>query len=538
MISLEAQQTILGIKEKIHIRAEDMADKLNITFYPYKKETLSPEILHFKEKLLEEFIKLKVNVVPFADSLERTPLKKIFRRLFRITINNLGNIFGMKNHYVPFAAIINLLRVKKIKTGISVIALGENNTWNLPMDHTSSFTKSSVITIVDLPKNINAETTFSEHFDTAMTLFAYHMTNIVIGVTKKDWILYNFNASHPTYNYSSNFQKGILHGLIPKIVAPIRPHVFSDFIKVKEHFNPEDSKHKAYSDDLVESGKTFAKTKLFPPGKKIDDLPFRNKFYLWVGKIHLDERNGMSYGFLARQMPTDLPDLIPIEIAKKDFPNIITDQQDWFFHDEKLFIIIDVKGKPFVLKVPDVWVLSQRSGCDKTNMNPTKDLVKLGLCNGKMYIQTPEGLELTNEYKPSFDTTVILAHAVGNSIIASIKKHLDKSDSFAQQIEDSGYAISHWHGYFNQKFIPDGWHIHGYENPNVSCSSPQSAIYALGGKLECFNLAQQKKIPYKGDIHVEPHHGSNICYPTLKSLGELIINNAQLTSLGNQYLTT
>jgi hypothetical protein len=170
------------------------------------------------------------------------------------------------------------------------------------MDRTSSFTESSVITILDLPKDVTSDASFHKHFDTAMEMFAHHMTNIVLAVTDEKWIIYNFNASHPVYKINEDFDQKVLKALIPKIVAPIRPCKFSEFIVKKESFDPFDAHHKEATLDMVESGNLLEKTGLYPEGKKIDSLPFRNSYYRWIGKLHLDNRNGMSYGFLARQV--------------------------------------------------------------------------------------------------------------------------------------------------------------------------------------------------------------------------------------------
>ena len=75
------------------------------------------------------------------------------------------------------------------------------------MDNTLRFAQNSVITILDMPEGIGHDTEFHEHFNTAMNLFAYHMTNIAIVIDKEKWIPYNFNASHPIYLIDENLEK-------------------------------------------------------------------------------------------------------------------------------------------------------------------------------------------------------------------------------------------------------------------------------------------------------------------------------------------
>jgi hypothetical protein len=384
MLSQEALEKILGIEEKISITAEEMADKMNVTFYPHVGKNIDQEVFSFVEQLKKAFNELKVNVVPYEKALEKVSIPRIFRRLSRILVNNFLYVFNYifkieaNRHYVPLSAIKNLFKRNKVKKGISVIAIGENETWNLPMDHTISFTGSFVITIINWPKNISEESDFVEHFDVSMNLFAHHMTNIVIAVKKDKWLLYNFNASHPIYSRNEKFNQSVLHALVPKVVAPIRPNKFSEFIFEPNSFDPFDEYHKPSVEDLIRGSKEFDKTKLYPPGKKIADLPFRNNFYKWIGSIHLDERSGMSFGFFARQLPTKIEELIDYNIFIKEKGSVFGDK-DYVLLNNVFYISISVKGYKFVMKLPEVSVLSLRSGCNKTNFDPKKDeLLVLG----------------------------------------------------------------------------------------------------------------------------------------------------------------
>lgn len=544
MLDQDTIQKILGIEETIFTEPEQMADKLNITFYPYDATKISDNIRNFRNKLEESFKRLKVNIVPYEESFQVIPWKKVIIRSVKIIFNNLTFLIERTFRKEPFSiwinsgVLLNTFKRKRIKKGISIVATGEYQKGSLPMEKASSFTESSVIYILDLPDDITDDTDFMKHFDTSLNMFSYHMTNIVLAVKDDKWIVYNFNASHPTYRFDQDFDQHVLYALIPKIVAPIRPKKFSDFKVVKEGFDINDELHKESVEDMIQSGDTLEKTKLYPPGKNISDLPFRNGYYKWIGKIHLDNRNGMSYGFLARQLPTKLPKIYPIDEAKKILGEDWPADKNILEVDKKLYLKIELEGRDLFLKVPDIWVLSQRSGSNKTKMNPNKDLLKLGLVDGKMFLQAPLGVKLTSKFKASFDTSVILAHAVGNAIIASILKYQnDNMSGFAEKLEKNGVAISHWHGYINNNFIPSDYFVYGQKNPHVSCSSPQSAIYALDGKLKGFveNSIYGKK-PYRGDIHIEPHHGTNIIFPSLRELGNFLGSNPEISCLGNKYL--
>ncbi|MEK9185446.1 MAG: hypothetical protein AAB863_01595, partial [Patescibacteria group bacterium] len=106
---------------------------------------------------------------------------------------------------------------------------------------------------------------------------------------------------------------------------------------------------------------------------------------------------------------------------------------------------------------------------------------------------------------------------------------------FVSSIENNGVAIAHWHGYINPETIPYGWHVHGQENVPVACSTPQSAIYALFGKIKTFTNCLVKDEIYLGDVHIEPHHGTNICFTSLRKLGSFLSHRQDVSKLGNHY---
>ena len=545
MLSTAAINAILGIADEHPLTSKEMACHMKVTFYNNKEAHVDTNILNFADKLEGVLLELGVKVVPYEEALVSISWRKICKRVLNIILNDSAFFVksvlqqqSIANPYIPLAVIRNtIFNRRRIRSGISVIALGELQEHELPMNYTSSFRDTSIITIVKLPPNITKETNFETHFNTAMDFFARDMTNIVIAVGDEYFIVYNFNASHPVYQLNDNkFEEHILEALIPKVVAPIRPHRFADFTETHGRFSITDPKYERGISEFVLGGKLFAQTNLYPKGKKLDDLPFRNSFHRWIGKIHLDNRNGMSYGFLAWQLPSALSEIHEVDEKFIHKHPTYTVDKDFFYEENNLHIVIEMAGKKISMKVPDIWVLSQRSGSDKTNIRPEKDLVKMGLSGGKMLLEAPIGLDLDNSYKPSFDTKVILAHAVGNAIIASVANYLNIYPDLVNKVENNGMAIAHWHGYLNPNEMPLGFHYYGFANPHVSCSSPQSAIYALDGKLNMFKNVVKNGEEYKGDIQLEPQHGSNMNFSSIIELAELFIQNPQLTELGNKYL--
>jgi hypothetical protein len=148
--------------------------------------------------------------------------------------------------------------------------------------------------------------------------------------------------------------------------------------------------------------------------------------------------------------------------------------------------------------------------------------------NGNVIFETPNGVTARVDCRPSYDTSTILAHAVGNAIVASVLSKVDPASGFARRLGTSGLALAHWHGYIPARIIPAGYAVHGESNPPVSCSTHQAAIYALTGKLLALKRTLDRDLRFEGDIHHEPHHGTNMTGPSLMHLGEWVVQHAEL----------
>jgi len=522
-LSFEAIKNILDIKDNIVMSEEEMAHNLKIAFYPKISKETPSEIIDFSEKLKKTFIEIGVDVVPYESVLESISFKRMVKMIFMSFGMTLKNLFSGKFEFFKFDF------GKKVKKGVSLIMIGEGETGDLPVDHVLSLRENPMILICKAPLGITKKSSLQDHISASLPIFSWNLVNLIISVGDENWTVYSYNMSYPTYDKKGDFKKDVLHGLVPKIYAPVIPPRMSDFEVRNGAFDTANPVYEPFIKDLVLSGKMFAKTRLYPEPRKISDLKFRNSFYRWLGSLLLDKRNGMSYGFLARQLPVEL------SLAKEitGFPD-----KDFFFKDDKLNVVLNFKNKKYSIEVPEVWILTSRSGSDKTNLDLKRDIVKMGLVNGKMIIETPKGVPVGPDYKPSFDTKVIFSHSVANAIFASLMKSLGVKSDFPKNLETNGRALAHWHGYFNKSLISSGWYFYGTENPTVSCSAPQGAVYAFLGKEKMFTDVALGSKKYEADVHVEPQHGSNVSYSSLQELSEFILKNKNITSLGNEYLDT
>lgn len=541
-ISATVITKILGIDKGVDLTPIEMAKNLKVTFFPHA-DNVSEEIINFGNKLEKTFNELGAEVVPYNKALKTPSFKTIFKRVFlflsiyKRVISSLTareNLADFKKSY--YKKLFIFIFGKKIRRGIAIINLGEGREGNLPIDYTTSFKENPIVTILQKDEYINEFSSFQEHMENALNLFTWNMTNLAVCVDKNSWIIYSFNLSYPNFLIDGDFKKNVLNSLITKMAAPVVPPYLSEFVVQKNDFDVDNAKYKPYIEDLITSGPLLEKTGLYPAGRKVENLKFKNYFYRWIGAIHLDERNGMSYGFVARQLPVKIPKAELLEDLKDKELFDKMKEKEVAEHNGVFFIRILVHGKELVVEVPEVWVLTSRSGANKTNLDPEKDIIKMGLKNGQMFLSLPVGFETRNDYRPSFDTKVILAHAVSNAIFASVLSYFKPGSSFPKILQSNGFGLAHWHGYIDPKYIPRGWVVYGQDNASVSCSSPQSAVYAFLGKENgIINKVLENNDDYKGDIHMEPHHGTNMTFSTLSKLADFLLSNKDISKLGSEY---
>jgi hypothetical protein len=257
----------------------------------------------------------------------------------------------------------------------------------------------------------------------------------------------------------------------------------------------------------------------------LDSLDFRNRYYKRIAAAYLDHRSGMSYGFLARQIPTPVAPALTIEEAERTLG-----KHHWAGNGVqqvggRMYTALNVNGQTLIAEVPDVRVMTTRSGCDKSHIDAHRDIILMELSGGRVRFETPTGLSAMIDCKPSYDTQTIISHAVGNALVASVLARINPSGPFVSTFQKSGMALAHWHGGINKAVLPQGYFVHGENNPPVSCSTHQASIYALAGKMSTLKRSLDEHVDFAGDVHVEPHHGINITGGSLLALAQWALRN-------------
>jgi hypothetical protein len=484
VLSEAAVNAILGITTPVPVVPDALARSLTITFFPVNEA--SGRVRAFSERLEGSLRSCGTTMVSYNEALSD-----------------------------PEAG--------KLREGIVVIAPGDLATGDLPVDHVTNLRRATVVGIVDGPCPATSEKDSQEKLNSIVKMLAWNIVQVVIYVDESVWTVCTMNGALIRCSYET-FDRDVFNVLVPKIAAPVVPPHASDFDAREGGVDLREPRYRPYIQDFQESGKLWADTGLILFHTSLESLEFRNRYYKRLAAAYLDHRSGMSYGFLARQLPvTPAPVISMTEAAARFGADRVSGEV--ITADDAMWVRAHLPAGDVWMQVPEVWVLMTRSGCDKSNIDPHRDLVKLGLSHGKIIFATPRGVSPGLDSKPSYDTQTILSHAVANALVAALQLRQTSSSRFASTLTSSGMALAHWHGYLHQAKLPDAYVVHGEENPPVSCSTFQAAIFALRGKLDAFVQAASTGREFAGDLHTEPHHGVNLTGPTLLWLAGWALDN-------------
>ena len=375
----------------------------------------------------------------------------------------------------------------------------------LAINRVTTLYNNIIVGIYDEPAPITTDALPQQRLDAIVGRLARDMVHILIFVTDQTWTICTMNGGVVTFNTPYPSMEDLRSTLVPKLTAQVVPPRAEELDIEYGELHTDTPEFRAVADDFLQCSALWSSNPSLLTHTSTAGLEYRSDFYKRIVARYLDQRSGMSYGFFARQLPVAVQ------------PALNVRSSDLLRHSsskKKRLIEIRVQEKCFLVEVPQVSVITTRSGCKKNQLDPKKDLVEIGLVQrpdgGRIYLKTPEGFSPANAAKPSFDTLTILAHALGNALAASILMTLRPEAKFPNHLARYGASITHWHDYPQLELLPEGYFLHGELNPPVSCSTPQSAAYSLRGKIEVLEKALDNGTEYRGDVHVEPNHGTNI----------------------------
>jgi hypothetical protein len=371
----------------------------------------------------------------------------------------------------------------------------------LAINRVSTLYNNIIVGIYDEPAPLTSEALPQERLDAIVGRLARDMVHILIFVTDHSWTICTMNGGVVTFNTPCPTADDVRFTLVPKLTAQVVPPRPEDLDIEQGTLETGTDFFQTVGNDFLQCSALWSTNNCLLTHTSTDGLEYRSNFYKRIVARYLDQRSGMSYGFFARQLPV----AVKPAIACEEYNN-----QTEIEPQQNGMVQIRVLDKHFLVSIPEVRAITTRSGCRKNHLDPTCDLVEIGIAKGRAWLKTPGSSSAEQSAKPSFDTLTILAHALGNAITASILKTVRPESLFPDHLADFGASMTHWHDYPQSEMLPEGYYLHGRENPPVSCSTPQSAAYSLLGKVKALEQALQNDTEYRGDVHIEPNHGTNI----------------------------
>lgn len=466
-VEIGAIRVLLGLKRPVPVTLQEMCRSLRVFFIPGSRQ--SPRLRSFGQKLQQAFVELGVRILEYQEAFDSS-----------------GNLIE----------------------GVVPIFVGERqlDTAMLEQLPLQNLYSSQMVGIFDRPSPLNEQHSLQERLDAVVEVMTDHLVTQCIFITDERWCLCTMNGAVANYDNSPSLTADVETALVPKLAARVMPPRVSDITCRYETLDLSAPEYRGIVTDFQKSIEVWAESGLITAHTSVSRMQFRSQMHRLVVTSYLDDRSGMSYGFLAWQLPSECEPAVKLESFKADWGNGSVAERDG-----RRWVKVIVDGHSYAVPIPEVSVLCTRSGFRKDQMNPARDLVRMTLSGGQILMDTPPGITRPEDCRPSYETLSILGIAAGNCLVAGILNAIQPDSRFARTLLTSGLSLSHWHGYLQVNGDPEGYSRHGTENPGVCCSTHQSAVYALNGKFKALNHALQSNREYRGDVHLEPHHGTNLC---------------------------
>ncbi|MDH6058132.1 TubC N-terminal docking domain-related protein [Umezakia ovalisporum] len=490
------------------IQPKKMAQQLMVTFKPLPKNYKNTEILQFRQELENQLRKYGVKVIPWEEAITEfsydimLPLIQHKRRFkFKgvkaeinavIDVDNPPSVFrklGIFAAEIWYKFYCSLMLKQR---EFSVVNIAKLSTW--AEDHAAKYvedpTNTQIIILTEIDHDfINPAIPYQQKINIGLNTLIRTFSEIVIGVAIDKISILNMNLCDSVFA-KEEIEEFVLKSLIPKVFVPIAPLLLNRF--QLGHYQPEKS---SYAQKLVKLGQELTLTSLFPPGFKLNQV-IKRKSHRDIVNVIVNGRTGVSYGFVAYAEPPQY--FGAKEINNNEWESLFP--VEGFSSNElrqnpegRRYLKTKIQGKDVFQQIPDIWLVSARSGSNKTNLNIATDVVRIGL-KQKLYLQLPEGIDTEQiDIKPSYDIYVMFAISLAAAL-------------YVPDLIKDGAPIVHFHGYPAFDWFKPNEYCVGVDNPSVPCGTYESGVFNF---LGISNLANQPTANISLISLVEPDHGTN-----------------------------
>jgi len=501
------------------INPKAMAQKLTIAFRPLPQRYQNIAVLEFREALdnqlriygakVESWEKattefrysIKLPLINQKISLKKRVVKSSVNAVIDVerpaSIRRKAENFAAEKLYQFYTRFVwrrGSLSIARIAT---LIGWAEEHAAKYMEDPTNT----QIITLTGLDQEfINPHLPYRQKIEIGLNTLTRTFSEIVVGVSSDKISILNMNLSDSIFA-KEEIGEFVLKSLIPKIFVPIAPLLLDRF--ELGNYDPHASNHAA---QLVKLGQELAPTGLFPSGFKLSEV-LKRQSHRDIVDVIVNGRTGVSYGFIAY---AEAPQYIgEVQITEADWEALSPIEG---FNPAEIrqntigrrYIKTKVGTEILFKQIPDIWVVSSRSGSNKTDLNLERDLLRIGLTD-KLILQLPQGIDPgTTDIKPSYDIYVMLAIALSASL-------------YAPHLIQNGAPFVHFHGYpSRQWFRADEYYV-GVSNPSVPCGTYESGVFNF---LGIGSLVNQYGNTIRLASLIEPDHGTNIISTDLNYLVE------------------
>jgi hypothetical protein len=492
------------------IDPQEMAQQLRVTFRSVSNLEVSQEVLIFRDALAEALKQQGVTVEPWEKATvdfrstftvpllgwKRTLTTRVVRKGIDAVIDVERPISALRRVgiFMSEAIYAAYIHFWKGDRAISVSRIATLSSW--AEDHAVRYiedpTNTQVIVLTDFdPQFADPDLPYQEKIGLGINTLVRTFAEIVIGVSPSRIFLLNMNLSDAVFE-RHEIDRFVGNSLIPKVFVPIFPLSMSRFVVGR--FAPQDS---PYALRLRILGQAVGETGLLPAGSKFTEVIPRRS-HRDIVNVLVNGRTGVSYGFVAY---AEAPYYVgALEISGEEWevleaiPGLSLDlvRQNSI---GRWYIQIDQSGQRHFRQVPDLYIMSARSGSNKTNLSLETDIVRIGLKKGQLHLELPEGINpQITDIKPSYDVYVMLGIALSASL-------------HAPKLIAEGAPMVHFHGFPAPEWFAPGEYWAGEHNPSVPCGTYESGIFNLLG-LE--QLATQHGEALRLACLIEPDHGTNM----------------------------
>ncbi|MBE9050267.1 non-ribosomal peptide synthase [Nostocales cyanobacterium LEGE 11386] len=511
-------QTLVDYKPPI-IDPKMMAQKLTVTFKPVPTSYKNQEILKFRQELENQLREYGVKIIPWNQATTELrydivlPIinrKKSFQ--FRGIISEINaiidveippsctkkvGILAAETWYKFYSSFI--LKNREM----SVVKIAKFSSW--AEDHAAKYiqdpTNTQVIVLTEIDHNfINPIIPYKQKINIGLNTLIRTFSEIVIGVAPDKISILNMNLSDSIFA-KSELGEFVLKSLIPKIFVPIAPLLLNRF-KLGQ-YQPEKS---SYAKKLVKLGQELASTGLFPPGFKLGEV-IKRKSHRDIVNVIVNGRTGVSYGFVAYAEPPQY--FGALEVTSTEWESLsavagFSSNELRQNEQGRRYLKTQIKGEDVFKQIPDIWLVSSRSGSNKTNLNIASDVMRIGL-KEKLYLELPQDIHTDLvDIKPSYDIYVMLAISLAAAL-------------YAPELIKDGAPIVHFHGYPAFDWFKPNEYCVGVHNPSVPCGTYESGVFNF---LGISSLANQPTTNVSLVGLIEPDHGTNFIAHDLEYLVE------------------